>query len=46
MNEFPYKNTEYESKLEDRLQKKDNSKYQICEIADKKTAYNEIRLYL
>jgi hypothetical protein len=31
--------------LEDRFQKKDNSQSQVRNIADKKTAYNEVCLY-
>ncbi len=39
------KKTKDDCKLEDRFQKKAISGLHICEIADKKTAYNEGRLY-
>ena len=45
-NEFAYKKTKDDCKLEDRFQKKAISGSHIREIADKKTAYNKGRLYL
>ncbi len=45
-NRLAYKNTKDDCKLEDRFQKKAISGSHIHEIADKKTAYNEGRLYL
>jgi len=44
-NEFAYKKTKDDCKLEDRFQKKAISGSHIRKIADKKTAYNEGRLY-
>ncbi len=45
-NKFAYKKTKDNCKLEDRSQKKAISGSHLLEIADKKTAYNEGRLYL
>ncbi len=44
-NKFANKKTKDDCKLEDRFQKKAISGLHICEIADKKTAYNECHLY-
>jgi len=44
-NELAYKKTNNHCKLEDRFQKKAISQSNICEFADKKTAYNKGRLY-
>ncbi len=44
-NEFAYKKTKDDCKLDDRFQKKAISGLHIREIADKKTAYDEGRLY-
>ena len=45
-NEFADKKTRDDCKLEDRSRKMTNSQSHIREIADKKTTYNEGRLYL
>jgi len=45
-NEFAYKKTKDDGKLEDRFQKKAISGSNILKIADKKTAFDEGRLYL
>jgi len=44
-NRLAYKKTKDDCKLEDRFQKKAISGSHLCEIADKKTAYNEGSLY-
>jgi hypothetical protein len=44
-NKFTYKKTKVDCKLEDRFYKKHHSQSHIREFADKKTAYNEVRLY-
>jgi len=44
-NEFTYKKIYNHCKLEDRFQKKAIFQSHICKFADKKTAYNEGRLY-
>jgi len=44
-NEFEYKKTKDDCKLEDRFQKKAISGLNIHKIEDKKTAYNEGRLF-
>jgi len=44
-NEFAYKKTKDDCKLEDRFQKKAISGLHVGEIADKKTAYNKGRLF-
>ncbi len=44
-NEFEYKKTINHCKLEDRFQKKAIFQLHTCKFADKKTAYNEGRLY-
>jgi hypothetical protein len=44
-NEFAYKKPKDTHKLGERFLKKANFKSHICEIADKKTTYNEGRLY-
>jgi len=44
-NEFTYKKTNDHCKLEERFQKKAIFQSHIWEFADKKTAYNEGRLY-
>ncbi len=45
-NEFAYKKTYDHCKLEDRFQKKAIFQSNIRKFADKKTAYNEGRLYM
>jgi len=45
-NEFAYKKTNDHCKLEDRFQKKAIFHSHTREFADKKTAYNEGRLYI
>jgi len=44
-DEFTYKKTNNHCKLEDKFQKKAIFQLHIREFADKKTAYNEDRLY-
>jgi len=44
-NEFAYKKTNDHCKLEDRFLKKAILQLHMLEFADKKTAYNEGRLY-
>ena len=45
-NEFEYKKTKDDCKSEDRFQKNGQFSVANTQIADKKTAYNEGRLYL
>jgi len=45
-NEFAYKKNKDDCILEDRFQKEGHSGSHIHEIEDKKTAYNEGRLYI
>ena len=44
-NEFTFEKANNDCKLEDRFQNKAISQSDICKIADKKTAYNDGRLY-
>ncbi len=45
-NEFAYKKTKYTHKLVDRFLKKANFQSHICEITNKKTAYDKGRQYI
>jgi hypothetical protein len=44
-NEFAYRKTKDDCKLEDRFHKKDDSLLRIREFADKNAAYNVVLLY-